>query len=242
MKIIRTKSFELATNSRGDRSSSKLALVLPGRLDTKDYPHMVSHVNNLASQGYLALSFDPPGTWESPGDISLYTTTNYLKTIHELIELYGNKPTVLMGHSRGGSIAMLAGAQNEYVTKVIAAMTNMGPSKIEKDRVVDETLISYRDIPPADTKHKKVFRMPLNYFADARQHNILEALKHNAKPKLFILGTKDQDIKQDVMRVAFDAAAEPKLLREVAAVHDYRYDEKSINQINEIVGTFLKTH
>lgn len=101
-KLIKTESFNLAVYQKGSPDSKKLALVLPGRLDTKDYPHMRSHVDFLASKGYLALSFDPPGSWESEGDISLYLTTNYLKAVKELINHFGNKPTLLIGHSRGG--------------------------------------------------------------------------------------------------------------------------------------------
>lgn len=93
MNIIKTKNFELAVYTKGDQDSPKLALVLPGRLDTKDYIHNTSLVDYLASQSYIALSFDPPGTWESSGNIELYTTTNYLKAVDELIEHFGNKQT-----------------------------------------------------------------------------------------------------------------------------------------------------
>lgn len=62
MKIISTKHFQLAINTSGDFNSSKLALVLPGRLDTKDYVNFTSHLEFLASLGYFAVSLDPPGT------------------------------------------------------------------------------------------------------------------------------------------------------------------------------------
>src|SRR3989338_3016633 len=119
MKIIKTKTFELAVYEKGDSNSPKLAIVIPGRLDTKDYIHNTSLVDYLASRDYFALSFDPPGTWESPGDIELYTTTNYLKAVDELIEHFGTKPTLLAGHSRGGTIAMLAALKNPHVTHFI---------------------------------------------------------------------------------------------------------------------------
>src|SRR3990167_9150866 len=113
--MIKTNSFTLATYQKGNPDSKKLALVLPGKLDTKDYAHMRSHVDFLANLGFFALSFDPPGTWESPGDISLYTTTNYLKAIDELIKHFGNKPTFIMGHSRGASISMMGASRNSKI-------------------------------------------------------------------------------------------------------------------------------
>src|SRR3989338_7497483 len=120
--MVKTNSFTLATYQKGDPISSKLALVLPGKLDTKDYAHMRSHVDFLSNLGFLALSFDPPGTWESPGDISLYTTTNYLKAVDELIEYFGNKPTFLMGHSRGASVSMIAASRNPKIMAYAAVM------------------------------------------------------------------------------------------------------------------------
>src|SRR3989338_10282910 len=106
--IIKTKSFELAVFTRGSENSNKLAILIPGRLDTKDYAHNTSHVEYLSKHGFYALSFDPPGTWESSGKIEEYNTTNYIKAINELIEYFGNKPTLLVGHSRGASVSMLA--------------------------------------------------------------------------------------------------------------------------------------
>ena len=98
MEIIKTQSFELAILSRGDKNSEKLALILPGRLDTKDYVSCVSHADYLASKGYFAITFDPPGTWESSGTTELFTTTNYIKAVNELIAHFGDKPTLLVGH------------------------------------------------------------------------------------------------------------------------------------------------
>src|SRR3989344_4901856 len=115
MERIRTQFFELAANIKGNKDSKKLALALPGRLDTKDYACFTSHIEYLARKGFLAVSFDPPGTWESPGGIELFTTTNYIKAVNELIEYFGNKPTFLLGHSRGGTVAILAGASNQAV-------------------------------------------------------------------------------------------------------------------------------
>lgn len=123
MSFIQTKNYKLAVYLRGDVNSQKLALVLPGQLDTKDYPHMRSHVEYLSKRGYLALSFDPASTWESPGDYRLYTMTNYLKQINELVEYHGNKPTFVIGHSRGGSMAMLAGINNPHITCFASIMS-----------------------------------------------------------------------------------------------------------------------
>lgn len=237
--MINTGRFILATYIKGNEDSKRIALVLPGKLDTKDYSHMKSHVDFLAEQGFFALSFDPPGTWESPGGIELYTMTNYLKAINELIEYFGNKPTVLLGHSRGGSMAMLGAITNPYVTHFIAVMSRAGESLPNKPMKPGDTSISYRDIPGNPTEKKK-FELPFSYFEDSARYNILEGLKGCTKLKLFILGTRDTTVKPEEIRTAYELAARPKELCEIDSDHDYRWHPSLIEKVNHIVGDFLK--
>jgi pimeloyl-ACP methyl ester carboxylesterase len=120
---ISTPTFKLAAYAQGDPQADKLALVLPGFLDTKDHPHMRSHVEFLATQGFYALSFDPPGTWGSGGGIADYTMTNWLAAIEELIAHFGSRPTFVMGTSRGGAMAMLAAISNPHIYSFAAVMS-----------------------------------------------------------------------------------------------------------------------
>lgn len=210
MNLIKTNSFELATYARGDKSSPKLALVLPGMLDTKDYPHMTSHVDFLSKKGFYAVSFDPPATWESPGDISLYNITNYIKTVEELIEYYGNRPTVTIGHSRGGSVAILSGIKNKCVTHFISIMGSYAPGRGVKKENLRQPKESFRDTPPADRENKVRFLLPPLFFQDALKYNALEYLKKCKKPKMFFYGEHDDLVSPRVVREAFNASSEPK--------------------------------
>ena len=242
MEIIKTKTFELAVYEKGDKNSSKLAIVIPGRLDTKDYIHNTSLVDYLANRGYFALSFDPPGTWESPGDISLYTTTNLIKSVDELIEFFGNKPTLLAGHSRGGTIAMLAGPKNSYVTHIIPIFSYYGaPSDPEGERIVDGKVMSYRDLPPGNmkTKEQKEFGLPLNYFEDGKKYNALSGLKNYTKPKLFFYGANDDMNDPEDVKKAYEESTEPKEIHALNSDHDYRYHPEIIEKANQIIGKFL---
>lgn len=241
--FIKTKSFNLATYSKGESNAQRLALLLPGLLDTKDYPHMRSHVDFLAGKGFFALSFDPPGTWESPGDINIYNMTNYLKAIDELIEHFGNKPTFVMGHSRGGTMAMLAGITNSHTTAFAAVFSNYNPSvsplynddewksKGYKD--------SWRDLP-YDPTQKRLFKLPYSFVEDQKQYETLEGLKQNNKPKLFFLGTRDTLIKPETIRTEYRVAAEPKQLYELDSDHDYRWHPELIEEVNRVVGNFIQ--
>lgn len=128
-------------------------MCLPGRLDTKDYDCFNSHIEYLANKGFFALSLDPPGTWDSPGGIKLYTTTNYIKAVNELIEYFGNRLTLLLGHSRGGTVSILAGTLNPFVVGFAPIMATYGdPIPPDPEAVRIGIKISYRDLPLAHQK------------------------------------------------------------------------------------------
>lgn len=238
MNLLNTKSFQLATYSAGDENATKLALLLPGGLDTKDYAHMRSHVDFFSQKGYFALVFDPPGTWESPGDISLYTTANYLKAIDELVDHFGCRPTVAMGHSRGGSMAMLAGIKNPHITHSVAVMSNCRPSIMRESAREAGIYTTYRDLPPGTerTKEKKRFDLPLSYFADPTEYTGLDQCP---KPKLFFLGTHDTIATPESVRETYNQAANPKQLHELNSGHDYRLQRDIIDEVNKVTAEFL---
>lgn len=240
MDLIKTKNFEVAVYAKGDPASPKLAIVTPGRLDTKDYLHNTSLVDYLASRGFYAISFDPPGTWDSPGSISLYTTTNYLKVVDELIEHFGNKPTLLAGHSRGGTVSMLVGSKNNFVNSFIAILSSTGaPDAPDENRIVDGAVVSYRDLPPGVIKsdNQKRFDLPLAYFEDGQQYDAVGGLKTCAKPKLFFYSTEDDANKLE--KVGYESSPEPKMIHPLRSEHDYRLHPEIVEEVNQVVGTFL---
>lgn len=242
MPIIKTKNFELAIYSKGDPNSSKLAIVIPGRLDSKDYIHCTSLVDFLATRGYFALSFDPPGSWESGGGIEIYSTTNYIKAVDDLIEYFGNKPTLLAGHSRGGTVAMLAAPKNPHVTHFISIFSFYGaPSDPKQEKIINGRVVSYRDLPPgtSPTEEQKKFELPLSYFEEGKQYNALQALSTYAKPKLFFYGLQDDLTDMDDVKEAYEKAAEPKEIYALDSDHDYRYHPEIMEEVNTVVGDFL---
>lgn len=242
MNLIKTKSFELAVNTRGKKDSYKIAIVLPGRLDTKDYASFDSHIEFLSHKGFFAISFDPPGTWDSPGGIKLFTTTNYIKAANELIEYFGNKPTLLMGHSRGGSVAILAGSNNPSVIGIVSIMASFGgPSSPSAKAVRDGVEMEYREMPPGieETGEKKEFALPLSYFKDGEQYSPAGVLKTCTKPKLIFYGTDDKFNDPGEVKEVFSIIPEPKMMHKLVSNHDYRRNLKVVEEVNEVVEGFL---
>jgi pimeloyl-ACP methyl ester carboxylesterase len=167
----------------------------------------------LAKLGFHALAFDPPGSWESPGTIESYTVTNYLNAVNEMIEHYGNKPTILIGHSLGGSVAMLAAANNPHITAYVALMSLVSEPRATEDPEwkAGGKVTFYRDLPPGDhhTDEQKQYDLPYTFFEDSLAHDAKAALQTCHKPKLFILGNMTLRMAQRILRLNM-----PKLLNQ----------------------------
>jgi pimeloyl-ACP methyl ester carboxylesterase len=246
MNLIKTDSFELAVYSQGKPEAKKLALFLPGKLDTKDYAHMRSHVDYLANRGFYALSFDPPGTWESPGNISLYTMTNYLKAINELIKYFGNRPTFLAGHSRGATMALIAAGTNSSVTAFAAIMSSFTPNgfinKVDEEWKRKGLVVSMRELPPGTGPKVKKFEQPYSFFEDQIQYRVTDEIKNSTKPKLFIYGQRDVLAPPDRVKQLYEYMSDPKEIYGLNSDHDYRYHHKLIEEVNAFMGDFLSRH
>jgi pimeloyl-ACP methyl ester carboxylesterase len=240
---IKTSEFELAAISQGDPDAKNIALILPGRLDTKDYVHMVSHVNLLSKLGFFAISFDPPGSWESSGTLEDYSTTTYVQAVNEVIDQY-DRPTLLLGHSRGASVAMLA-SDNPNVKALVLAMATYGPAvEPSTGEIKGDYAVSFRDLPPGSehTAKKKEFHLPLKYFEDSKIYNPSAKLETFSGPKLIICGTKDAFFSPQEVKDKFDELKPPKEFLELDTEHDYRLHPEIIDEINQSIKEFVEKY
>ena len=239
---ITTPSVSLGVYTAGDPQAPKLALCLPGYCDTKDYPDLRTHADLLAKHGFYAVAFDPPGTWGSAGDITEYTTTNYLKAIDELIALYGSRPTLLLGKSMGGRMAQL-GAQNAAVcgfVSVVGAATGAVADDIftKKEWPTHSRHTPHRDLPN-DPAQFRDFVIPYSFLEDAATYDTFAVLPGLTMPKLYIAGETDTLVPPEKLRRAYKAAGEPKEFVILPMGHDYRKDRSELKRVNDTIARWL---
>lgn len=241
MKLLKTQSFEIAVNNTGDERASRIAILLPGRLDTKDYINFVSHAEILAKKGFFVVAIDPPGTWDSPGDINDYSTSMYIKAVIELIDYFGNRPTLLLGHSRGGAVAMLASFNPSVVGVVLINAAYGYPSPPDPKLIENNALPEYRDIPPGNvrTVEKRRFDLPLAYFEDGTKHDPASALANYRGAKLLVHATRDEFTPLDEVKEIFSNLSEPKMFLEIDCYHDYRLYPNEIESVNNSLEHFV---
>lgn len=244
MEMIQTKSFNIAARTQGDPTASKVAILMPGRLDSKDYCNFVSHAAFLAKQGFYAVAIDPPGTWDSPGGLDTYTTSTYLQAVNELINYFGNRPTVLLGHSRGGATAMLASHNPAVVGLVVVNAAYGSPHPPNPDRIKGGVYLESRDIPPGSSRtvERRLFSLPLAYFEDGTHHDPLGALTSFDGPKLLVHTKRDEFVTMERVKSIYDNLSDPKMFQEIDSTHDYRLFPDAIRTVESALTEFTEKY
>lgn len=240
MPLIETASFTLSVDTYGAADSDRLALVIPGWLDSKKFPHMIAHSQFMADHDFHAVSFDPPGTWDSPGDIELYSVTNYLKAITEVIEFYGNLHTVIVGQSMGGRMALLAAAQNANVIATASLMSTarMNVSDLEKRLWKEDGHITLtRDNPLLLSTRD--FTLDYSYFEDASTYSVYDVTEALTIPKLMIAGMRDELASVHSVKNLYGHCPDPKEYIEVDCIHDYWRTPGDIELVNNHLDAFF---
>lgn len=233
--------------------TDRLAILCPGYLDTKDYDHLKILAEDLTREGYTAVRFDPIGTWESDGDISDYTTTQYLEDIKNVLEymLKKNKYEHILigGHSRGGKVSIIYAAKDPRISMVLGIMPSSVMNK-KDDRLVCAKMlgfsISWRDLPKNKNRKiekKREFRVPYSHFQDSLKYNVLKILKRVRVPLILIAGELDKLIPLEEVREIFDKANEPKTFVIIPGIgHNYRHNTSEIRLVNDEIIKQLKVY
>jgi len=253
-------------------TNDKLAILCPGYLDTKDYKHLEELAGRLSEEGYVVVRFDPTGTWESEGDTSDYTTTQYLEDIRQIInhmdtehaiattaanasnegsqkavqkDEQGYSSILLVGHSRGGQVAILYAARDPRITHVAAIMPSAGPmTGSRRDEWQNAGIkISKRDMPDqlTDQADFKTFSVPFSHVLDRDQYSALRDAHNIHVPILLIAGESDRIISIEEVESIFENANQPKDLRILwGASHDYRRTEADIIRVNNAIMEWLR--
>jgi pimeloyl-ACP methyl ester carboxylesterase len=224
-----------------ETKTERLAILCPGFLDTKDYTHLVKLAEELTERGYTVVRFDPTGTWESDGDISDYTTTQYLADVKNILEYMlreeNYKHILLGGHSKGGFIAMLYATRDPRISVVLSIMSPYWLGRPSNKEILDKWekegyRQSFRDIP--GKTEKKEFRVPYAHAVDRLQYNVLNEINKFHGSLILVAGELDKTVLPEDINLVFDKANEPKKLITMRGIgHDYRHSDKEIKIVNK---------
>lgn len=247
-KIPSSKGNLAAIIHYSEKKTGKLAILCSGYLDSKDYRHLTTLAGELSKEGYTVMRFDSTGVWESDGNISDYTTIQYLEDIKNVIEYMfqqaSYKHILIGGHSRGGQVAILYAARDSRISLVLAIMpsskltTKMGQRY--KDWQKTGVSISYRDLPD-NREQKREFHVPYSHAVDKDKYDVVEDVKKIKVPIIFIAGESDRVCPPELVREIFDNASEPKKLVLIPGIgHDYRFNDDEIKLVNKNILKLIR--
>lgn len=218
----------------------KLALLLPGFLDSRDYLHMKVFEKRLQELGYIVERLDPCNLWKT-GDVSNYTITNYIKQVKEKVDSYkGQNPQeiVLIGHSMGGFTSIIAGSRIDEVTKIISLCPP--PDRYGSAEEWENSGFRYskRDLPE-DPKKFREFNVPYSFAEDGLQYSASEEVKKIHKPLMIFIALDDVIVPPELTEQIVKNANDPYVVRQPNMGHDFRFSQDECNIVLIEIEKFL---
>jgi pimeloyl-ACP methyl ester carboxylesterase len=215
----------------------KLALLLPGYLESPDYLHLKIIENRLKNLGYTTRRVDPCRLWET-GEVNDYNISNYLKQVDEIIESQTEKlsEVVLIGHSLGGSIAILTGTKNSRATKVVCINPAVSPGNSDSKWNENGIRLSKKDLPNDPTKLRE-FIIPISFVEDRKKYSITQNLADLKQPLLVIIGSEDKT--KDEVLESLKTVSNPHVVIVESMGHDFRQSEELCNRVSGEIEKFL---
>lgn len=219
----------------------KLALLLPGYLDSPDYLHFIVIEKRLISLGYKVERIDACGLWKT-GEVEKYNLTNYLKSIRDVIDSYKSQnpsEVVLIGHSFGGSVAIIAGSKYTEVTKVIGLCPAVDFDKSNNKWGDGGSRFSKRDLPENPSAFRE-FDIPFSFVEDRKNYSAIESLKGLNKPLMILMGMKDDTVLPEDVEAAVKNANNPYVVKMENMGHNFRKTVEEASVVADEIEKFLK--
>lgn len=215
----------------------KLAILLPGYVESPDYHHLVVIDRHLTDLGYSTLRVDPCNLWQT-GDGTHYTTTGYINQVKDIVTSYlPEEPTeiILVGHSLGCLVALLTGYLFDEVTKIICLSppATLGNSD---HKWVDGFRTSKKDLPANPSEFREL-TVPISFTVDRKQYSISTSLQNNQKPLLVIMGEADpsalevQEMVKDLSNTTFITIN--------GMGHDFRQSDELCHRVAAKIEEFI---
>lgn len=216
----------------------KLALLLPGYVESPGYRHLIVIDNKLRNLGYTTIRVDACDLWQT-GDGYNYTTTNYINQVKEIIDSYLPKnPTeiVLIGHSLGVLVAAYVGTLYKEVTGVICISPPISLNRSDY-KWIDGFRTSKKDLPDNSSQFREL-TIPVSFVEDRKQYSIINSLKKINKNTLIIIGEQDPSL-SEVKRVVKDLGLTHCIKIEDMG-HDFRQSEELCSRVASEIEKFLQ--
>ena len=221
-------------------STDTCVVVAHGMLSSKDSEKHRTICEAAASAGTLSLRFDFRGRGDSDGDPSILTVSNEIEDLSAAIAFVrdrGCSRVMVVGSSLGGTVALLAGAEN---LDLLGLVTIAAPARLPKGpreawggggQLNRENQI---EVAPGEF-------IDGGFFRDASDHDVEAAAHALACPLLIIHGRADPVVPVDDAILLAEKAPSADLVIHPTAGHRFEQPEERDWLIQRVVG-FIASH
>jgi alpha-beta hydrolase superfamily lysophospholipase len=211
---------------------------------SKDYKLLVWLARELVQEGYCVLRFDFTGLGDSEGEFRDSTLSTDIQDLIEVVnwlESRGNKVVGLLGHSLGGTVAILGAGQISGVQPVVVLGTSHDPDRVT--RLLDEE--SWQALQDQGCVSVRVGGQELpfsqRFVQDLKVHSLKETVSLWDKALLIVHGTADRIVPLSSAEELFEAAKYPKALVSIpGADHLFVNDRSQAPNIATIIDQWVQ--
>ena len=245
--VVAAAPAAIAPWVRAAPRSETLAVLIPGFLDSRSWAGTRTLAADLQGSGRTAVSFDPRGTFRTPGrPEQIRPSVQIRDTISAIGMMRPHERTVLIGHSLGASIAIFAAVDDPRVTDVVAIMPPRcfvwpGDYDEARDRWGGTKSRRFDVVVPSSSVQWQ-FNVPHSVVEDAIEHNLPAALRslRGDQRILFIAGRDDTVIPAAAVEKLFEeCGSAQKTLSVLPVGHDYRDHPEQLRLVNTTVLRWL---
>jgi putative redox protein len=207
---------------------------------SKDLHTITRLANRMADAGWIAFSFDFTGLGDSGGDFatsSVSTNVGDLRRAAVAMLQHDIGPCLLLGHSLGGTAAVLAASSLHTVDAVICIAS---PSDVDHVRHLLPDDASSRDGRFPISVGGRSFELDPRFLADLDDHDVLDAATHLGRPMLVVEAGADRIVGAD-QTGALAAAGGADLVRVEGADHLFSSPAHA-RQLGDIVIDWASRH
>ncbi len=242
-------------NSRGEKLSAKLELPIDQRPHNfaifahcftcnKNFKAVRYVTQSLTAEGFGVLSFDFTGLGESEGDFAdttfsssvddLLCAANYLKENHK-------PPAMVIGHSLGGSAAVLAASLLEEIKAVVTIGAPSSPQHVKNllqggIEELEQTGVAEINIGG------RPFHLKKEFLDDLENQNLLDVIKQMRKSYLFLHSPQDSIVSIENAAELYQAAHHPKSFISLEGADHLLSNEKDASYAGYVIGNWSKRY
>lgn len=222
-----------------------IAILLPGFLDSNQYLKFTVFAKGLSALDYATLQLDPCGLWYGDGSEATYTVTGYLADIAQAVilmlsEVPTPKDVLLLGHSMGAFLAMIAASNIGEVTSVCSLCPPASLQSLSERPGWKENgfKTSTRKLP--NSGEMRSFVLPYSAALDMQQHKVLSIVGALSVRLMLGISLDDEAVRVDETEKLVSAANAPHVVRFEGMDHHFNHTLENTRAVWGHIAEFLR--